>query len=210
MRPHGSALEARPLRVDPSSLLASSSNPAIAFFARRDLLGERPGPASDLWELREPVRIVRRQSSDGSWKYPAPKASLRSPEDYDQIETFRQLGILVEEYAITREHPAIARAAEFLLSFQTSEGDIRGIYGNQYATPYVGAIIELLVKAGYTEDPRIATTFNWMLAIRQSDGGWRFQYGRWDIDIAISSTSSATPRRAPRTGRSRSRTSLPE
>jgi hypothetical protein len=97
---------------------------------------------------------------------------LRSTENYDQIETFRQLAILVEKYGFTREHPAIARAAEFLLSFQTRDGDIRGIYGNQYATTYVGAITELLIKAGYADDPRIARTFSWLLAIRQSDGGW--------------------------------------
>jgi len=136
------------------------------------LFGEQPAPVSDLWALREPLRIVRRQTSNGSWSYPGRKPSLRSPENYDQIETFRQLGILVEKYGFTREHPAIARAAEFLLSFQTREGDIRGIYGNQYATTYVGAITELLVKAGYADDPRIATTFNWLLTIRQNDGGW--------------------------------------
>jgi hypothetical protein len=88
------------------------------------------------------------------------------------IETFRQLAILVEQYGFTREHPAIERAAHYLLSFQTSEGDIRGIYGNQYATTYVGAILELLVKAGYAEDPRVVTTFHWLLAMRQTDGGW--------------------------------------
>jgi Squalene-hopene cyclase C-terminal domain len=164
--------EAPVLRVDPTSALASSSNAAIAFFARRDLLGEQPGAVRDLWELSAPVRIVRRQASDGSWRYPGARPSLRSQENYDQIETFRQLAILVEQYGFTREHPAIARAAEFLLSFQTREGDIRGIYGNQYATTYVGAILELLVKAGYAGDPRIATAFNWLLSIRQSDGGW--------------------------------------
>jgi hypothetical protein len=157
---------------DPISALASSSNPAIAFFARSDLLGECAGPVSALWELREPLRIVRRQTASGAWSYPGGNRSLRSPENYDQIETFRQLGILVEKYGFTREHPAIARAAEFLLSLQTREGDIRGIYGNQYATTYVGAITELLIKAGYADDPRVARTFSWLLAIRQSDGGW--------------------------------------
>jgi Squalene-hopene cyclase C-terminal domain len=159
-------------RADPTFVLASSGDRAISFFARRDLLDEQPGPVSDLWELREPQRIIRRQAPNGSWTYPGGKPSLRSPENYDQIETFRQLGILVEKYGCTREHPAIRRAAEFLLSFQTSEGDIRGIYGNQYATTYVGAITELLVKAGYAADPRIQKTFNWLLAMRQSDGGW--------------------------------------
>jgi hypothetical protein len=61
---------------------------------------------------------------------------------------------------------------EFLLSLQTGEGDIRGIYGNQYATTYVGAILELVVKAGYADDPRVGATFDWLLATRQSDGGW--------------------------------------
>ena len=139
----------RVLRVDPTPALASSSNPAIAYFARRDVLGERLGPVSELWELPEPLRIIRRQSPTGSWSYPGGKPSLRSPENYDQIETFRQLAVLVEQYGFTREHPAIARAAEFLLSFQTREGDIKGIYGNQYATTYIGAIIELLVKRAW-------------------------------------------------------------
>jgi Squalene-hopene cyclase C-terminal domain len=157
--------------VDPTSTLASSSNRAISFFARSDLLGERAGPVSQLWELPDPVRIIRGQAPSGAWSYPG-KAALRSPENYDQLETFRQLGILVEKYGFTRKHPAVARAAEFLLSFQTPEGDIRGIYGNQYATTYVGAITELLVKAGYAADPRIQKMFNWLLAMRQSDGGW--------------------------------------
>lgn len=152
-------------------MLASSGNPAISFFVRRDLLGEQRGSVSDLWALREPVRIVRQQTPDGSWSYPG-KSSLRAPEDYDQIETFRQLGILVEKYGFARSHHAISSATEFMLSFQTPEGDIRGIYGNQYATTYVGAITELLVKAGYAEDPRIARIFDWLLAIRQNDGGW--------------------------------------
>jgi hypothetical protein len=154
------------------SALASSRSPAIAFFTRRDLLGEHPGPVSDLWETREPLRIIRRQTASGSWSYPGGNRSLRSQENYDQIESFRQLGILVEQYGFTREHPAITPAVEFLLSFQTREGDIRGIYRNQYATTYVGAITELLVKAGYADDPRIARTFSWLLATRQSDGGW--------------------------------------
>jgi hypothetical protein len=73
---------------------------------------------------------------------------------------------------LSRQHPAIERAADFLLSFQSDEGDFRGIYGNQYATTYTGAITELLVKAGYARDPRIAAAFRWLLSIRQDDGGW--------------------------------------
>ena len=160
------------LRVDPTSLLVSSSNTAIAFFAGRDLLGSGSEPAGALWDLPEARRVVGKQAANGSWRYPAGKNSIRSQENYDQLETFRQLGILVEKFGFTRQHSSIERAATYLLSFQTDEGDLRGIYGNQYATTYVGAILELLIKAGYAEDPRVANALAWLLATRQSDGGW--------------------------------------
>ena len=162
----------RLLKVDPLPLLASSENAAIAFFARRDLLGSNAGLVSALWDLPEARKIVARQNPDGSWRYPGGKPHVRSRENYDQLETFRQVGMLVEKLGFSREHPALARAAEFLFSFQSDEGDFRGIYGNQYATTYVGAIAELLIKAGYADDPRIAKVFRWLLATRQSDGGW--------------------------------------
>jgi hypothetical protein len=144
------------LRVDPTCLLASSGNTAIAFVARRDLLGGGSEPVGVLWNLPEARKVVARQSQSGSWRYACGKRSIRSQENYDQLETFRQLGILVEKFGFTRQHPSIERAASFLLSFQTDEGDLRGIYGNQYATTYVGAILEVLIKAGYVDDPRIA------------------------------------------------------
>jgi hypothetical protein len=160
------------LRVDPACLLASSNNAAIAFFARRDLFGPGADLVTSVWDLPEARRVLARQSRNGSWRYLGGKRSIRSRENYDQLETFRQLGILVEKFGFTRQHSSIERAATYLLSFQTDEGDLRGIYGNQYATTYVGAILEALIKAGYVDDPRIANALAWLLAMRQSDGGW--------------------------------------
>jgi len=162
----------RLLETNPVPLLASSSNAAISLFARRDLLDRDTGPVSRLWELPEARRIVARQRADGSWRYPGGKDHVRSRENYDQLETFRQVGVLVEKYGFTRKHAALERAAEFLFSFQSEEGDFRGIYGNQYSTTYVGATMELLIKAGYADDPRIARGFDWLLRTRQEDGGW--------------------------------------
>ncbi len=163
---------ARLLRVDPVRRLASSENAAISYFARRDLLGDDPGPVSALWDLPDARKIVAKQNADGSWRYPGGKSHVRSRENYDQLETFRRAGTLVAKFGFTREHRSMERAAEFLFSFQTGEGDFRGIYGNQYATTYVGAITEVLVEAGYADDPRIAKGFRWLLAMRQNDGGW--------------------------------------
>jgi hypothetical protein len=71
-----------------------------------------------------------------------------------------------------RRHPAIENACEFVFSCQTDEGDIRGMLANQYAPYYTGAIMALLIKAGYGDDPRIEEGFQWLLRMRQDDGGW--------------------------------------
>jgi len=161
------------LRVDPTSALISSSNKAIEYFARRDLLDEKVEPIETLWELPEVKRILHKQQVDGSWKYPGGgKEHLRSQEDYNQLETYRILGELVEKYGLNNGHPVIRMAAEFLFTRQTDGGDFRGIYGNQYSPNYSAAIMELLIKAGYDGDPRIEKGFQWLLSIRQNDGGW--------------------------------------
>ena len=44
--------------------------------------------------------------------------------------------------------------------------------GNQYATYYTGFIISLLIKAGYAQDSRVEKGMQWLLSMRQNDGGW--------------------------------------
>jgi hypothetical protein len=43
---------------------------------------------------------------------------------------------------------------------------------NQYATYYTGAIMAVLIESGYTDDPLIDRGFQWLLSMRQDDGGW--------------------------------------
>ena len=56
---------------------------------------------------------------------------IRSRTAYDQMETYRQLGVLVCKYGLDHRHPAVAAAAQFLSSCQADAGDYRGIYGRQ-------------------------------------------------------------------------------
>lgn len=160
------------LRHDPLPQLISSGNNVVAYFVKRDLLEEIVEPIETLWQLNSAAKIVNRQQEDGSWEYGGGKPHIRSKEDYNQLETYRILGQLVEIYGFTRKHKAISKAAEFLFKHQTEEGDLRGIYGNQYTPNYTAAIMELLIKAGYDADPRIEKGFQWLLSIRQNDGGW--------------------------------------
>jgi hypothetical protein len=73
---------------------------------------------------------------------------------------------------LTRQHPSASKSSEFLFSCQTEAGDIRGMIGNQYATYYTGAMLAVLIKAGYAADLRVEKGIDWLLSMRQDDGGW--------------------------------------
>ncbi len=161
------------LKFNPLPPLLTSKNQAIRYFAHRDLLGEKAESAECLWQLPSAQGLLHRQQPDGSWKYPGEgKAHLRAQEDYDQIETYRVCGELVEKYGMDKRHLAIQKADSYLFSRQTRDGDFRGIYGTQYTPNYSAAIMELLIKAGYYADMHIENGFQWLLSIRQNDGGW--------------------------------------
>jgi hypothetical protein len=158
---------------DPLQFLLSSDCAPVDYFTKRDLLGEKTGPVQTLWTDVEIKRILARQRPDGHWQYPGGGDSgIRSSEDYNQLETYRQLGVVVEKFGLDRAHPGLRRAAEFLFAHQTAEGDFRGIYGRQYTPNYSAGMMELLVKAGYCNDRRIERGFRWLLSTRQADGGW--------------------------------------
>jgi hypothetical protein len=162
----------RQLGVDPLPVLQASSSEALQYFVRRDLLGEEAGPVQALWELPQVVKVLRKQQDDGFWKYPGGKKEIRAQRKYDMLQTCKVLMDLVGKYEFRREHPAVDRAAEFLFTFQTEEGDLRGLYREQYTPNYTAGITELLVKAGYGGDPRTNRVFEWLLSMRQDDGGW--------------------------------------
>lgn len=157
---------------DPVAPLLSVANPSLVFFARRDLCREPRLDVRTLWELEGAAHILRRQAPDGSWQFAGGMPGLDQGEDYTQLETFRRMGQLIEIFGLDRRHPALERAAEYLFGCQTSEGDFRGLYGRQYATTYTGAIADLLAKAGYANDARLEKCFEWLLYMRQEDGGW--------------------------------------
>lgn len=158
------------LRFDPLEPLLASNDVALQCQVRRELLNELREPAFDLSELPMVQRILRRQLADGSW--PRPGGHQHPAINYSLIETWRQFRFLVEQYGLSREHPQVRKAAEYLFSCQTPQGDFRGMLANQYATYYAGAIMAVLIESGYVDDPRIGRGFQWLLSMRQNDGGW--------------------------------------
>lgn len=161
----------RNLNYNPVTSLLKCNNEAILAFVKRDLFDEAVS-IENLWRLAEPQKILKRQKSDGSWTYSGGKSHIRTQENYNQLETYRNLGYLVEMFGFNKQSPAISKAADFLFSFQVDEGDIRGILGNQYTPYYTAGMLELLIKAGYQNNPRVEKAFKWLAQIRQNDGGW--------------------------------------
>ena len=180
------------LRRDPLPSLLATSNPTLRYMVRRDLLGEHSTPAAALRESADVLRAGARQRPDGGWAYPGGNPQIRSPADYDQLETYRQLGVLVCKYGLNRRHPAVAGAAAFLSSFQTGTGDYRGIYGRQYTPNYSAAITELLIRAGYEGSPQVEKTMRWLLSMRQNDGGWAIPARTRGLSLKIMLTARET------------------
>ena len=182
------------LRRDPSEPLLSSEHEAVSYFARRDLLDEEVGPIGSLWGLPEPVRLLRGQRGDGSWKYPGRNPERYPDVNYGLVETYKRLRLLVGKYGFDRSHPSIEGAAEYVLSCQTEEGDIRGVYASQYHPHYDGVFLEYLIKAGYGDDPRVERCLEWLLSVRMEDGGWAHpalaEGLSWDESTRLSTTTA--------------------
>ena len=178
------------LNYNPLEPLVNCNNIAIRLNVDKYLLNKQIDPSEKLWKLKEVEKILKKQNEFGYWTYPAGKLDIRTQENYNQIETYRQLGFLIEKYMMSRKSKGVHKACEYLLSFQTSEGDIRGIYGNQYSPNYTAGILELLIKAGYQDDRRVIRGLDWLLNIRQNDGGWAIPVRTRGLKLDVMYSSS--------------------
>lgn len=180
------------LRHNPLDALTVSGNAAVTYFARRDLLGEDPGPVEAVWRLPEVVKVLRKQRGDGSWR-PSGEDDGHPPGRRALVETFKTLRLLVRRHQLTRQHEAVARASEYMFGWQTLGGDFRGFIGDQYATYYTGETMAVLTLCGYADDPRIRRGFQWLLSARQVDGGWTIPILTHRLDRATWIRATAGP-----------------
>jgi hypothetical protein len=96
----------------------------------------------------------------------------------------------VEQSGFNKQHPSIRQAAAYVFAHQTEEGDIRGMFGTEYAPHYTAWLMELLIKAGYAADPHITRGFEWYLVMRQDDGGWAWPIRTAEVDYYEAQKSS--------------------
>ena len=155
-------------KSDPINFLKETENSAVRLYVERDLL-EQKRDIKQLWKLPDVKKLLKKQQEDGSWSYPSKKPRF---ENYNLFETCKVTGFLVVKYGLDRTHEAIQCARDYFLSCQTTEGDYRGIYGNQYSPNYTGNILETLIQAGFHDDSSVHKAFSWLISMRQDDGGW--------------------------------------
>ncbi|MGD6935261.1 MAG: prenyltransferase/squalene oxidase repeat-containing protein [Candidatus Bathyarchaeia archaeon] len=162
-----------PLKFDATSALLSSNNKAIIYFTERDLLNKKVQPINqEVWALPEVKKAFKKQQSDGSWKHSGKEATVFPKYHYSLVETWKTYHLLVERYEVNKVHEGARKAAEFFFTCQTDQGDFRGMIANQYATYYTGTFLAVLIKTGYADDPRVDKGMQWLLSMRQNDGGW--------------------------------------
>lgn len=157
---------------DPLPALLSAQDPGLCYSVEHVLLGRPNQNVHRIWQSKPVLRILKGQQPDGSWRFKGNRPGEEFGENYELVETWKMLRQLVGKYVFNREHPALQLAAEFVFSCQSAEGDIRGILSNQYAPYYTGALLELLIEAGYEKDDRVRRGLDWLLSMRQNDGGW--------------------------------------
>lgn len=161
------------LKYDPIQPLLDSNNTAVVLFAQQYLLEDpQPELTETIYKLPEIQRMVKKQGEDGAWQPAKKNQQTSSGVNYALIETWKRFRFLVEQYELDRKYECVEKAADYVFSCQTGEGDFRGFLADQYAMYYTGALLALLIKAGYEDDPRVDKSFQWLLAARQDDGGW--------------------------------------
>lgn len=178
------------LSVNPLEKLLSSNDKILTSFVKRDLLDENSPVNIDNKEIQQ---IIKKQLPNGAWKFKSQSVSKYPSINHDLVETFKSLRILVGKYELDKSHPTISKCADYIFTCQAEEGDIRGILGNQYMPYYCGAIVELLIKAGYEKDDRVEKAIKWLISNQQNDGGWVVPLQTVKVDKLNDLTYASSP-----------------
>ena len=178
----------RILTYDPISSLLLSNNKVLVYFTQKILLDQKPR-IINIQKTPQVKKIINKQRDEGSWK-PSKKTGY-PPDNKVLVETFKNIRILVRTYKLKKSCASVKKAADYLFKWQTKVGDFRGFIGDQYAPYYTGEILAILTLARYTNDTRIHRGINWLLEMRQNDGGWTVPIltHKLDRDTSLRATS---------------------
>ncbi len=194
------------LKESPIDWLLEEANPAVRYFALRDILGKKGDDPQVLAAKRAILEskvvktILQKQNPKGYWEEPSNPYHPKYKSSYWQIMTLGQLGM-------DKTDKRVERACEYIFQFQSDEGGFssytfeRGLKEhewqskkgkklpspNEYASSIVfehqyscltGNMAAALIRIGYADDPRVKKALEWLVKIQNKDGGWLCPYWR--------------------------------
>jgi hypothetical protein len=120
--------------------------------------------------------ILTHRHDQGGDYWTTPDLRLGKGGSFSTLEVVRVL----TELGVEPSDPVLGGAAELIWSTWREDGRFRLAPGSIYPCQTINAA-DALCWLGYASDPRLAVTFEHLLATRWADGGWRcakFSYGR--------------------------------
>jgi hypothetical protein len=128
-------------------------------------------------QYREDVAaILAHRHDQGGDYWTTPDLRLGKGGSFSTLEVVRVL----TELGVEPSDPVLTGAAEVIWSTWREDGRFRLAPGSIYPCQTINAT-DALCWLGYASDPRLAVTFEHLLANQWADGGWRcakFSYGR--------------------------------
>jgi prenyltransferase beta subunit len=156
--------------------LLARGNLPILYWLKKDIL-EVPVEREykNLQKFAARIRILESQRENGGWCRKEYEGNPRREKTYYIVETLHNAYRLYD-YACSEDLEEIQKMIDFLLSTQTTEGDFRGAYFNEYAPTYHALTLEVLCLYGLDGDKRLQKGYRWLMRNRQADGGWVIPY----------------------------------
>jgi len=173
---------------DPVPILLREGGPALVARVRRDLIDDDEAPGQDeVVTYAEVKAFLRKQDKTGGFPAKPPEKSLGPARFARAVATLRALERMAD-YGLGKTHPAVASAAELVLSSQAADGGIGDLAlgdtpearGRTVAIHFQGWALAALCRTGYDDDARVEKGFKHLLANRQADGGWAWRGVRTD------------------------------
>jgi hypothetical protein len=175
-----------PTQVDPVEWLLEESQPSIRYRALTELLGRN---ASDpevraakklILEKGWAAEILSRRRPGGGWavavtaRQTPPGTSTEVPNQYrPKYVSTNWMMLVLSDLGLTRSEPVIAELCEFWMKgFAAKDG---GLGGSSTGTPHycvAANMARALIRFGYSDDPRVLRTLEWLVKTAHPKGGW--------------------------------------
>lgn len=157
------------LKADPIPQMFEMKDDGLKNRIERDILGTVTGPEKPVSNDSHYKTLIRRQKPDGSWRESGRK---KNEANWTFITTLRSLYYLLDLGADYKDE-TFDGGARFLIGTQTPAGDYRGAYGEDIPSPnYTGMVADVLFRGGEPYYESAIAGLEWLVDIRQNDGGW--------------------------------------